>query len=134
MPSDPNGYPSFNRPLVTDTHLVLFSGSTLTTYPLTTKALAAAPTQTTPLLPFHSYPLAVSSSKFLMSDSLYLAPQRVYLGLLQGIKDETYPLYASILYMLHVHEPALAAHLISHLVQEPRTRALYTVALGLKQL
>ena len=78
--------------------------------------------------------MAVSSSSFLISDSLYLAPQRAYLGLIHSITYEPYPVYATLLYLLHVHEPALAANLISHLVEEPRTRALYTVALSLKQL
>ena len=77
IPSDPNGYLSFNRPLVTDTHLVLFSGSSLSAFPLTTKPLTHKPDvepKSQPFVPYHSYPLAVTSSEFLMPDSLYLAP------------------------------------------------------------
>jgi len=32
-----------------------------------------------------------------------------------------YSLYASVLFMLHVHEPTIAASMITHLVGNPKT-------------
>jgi len=130
LPPDSHGFPSFNRPFLVSNRLILFSGLSLTLYPLTATTL---PPPAPPAPPVSTPPLALSSSAFLLSDALFLSPTRVYLGALTAAPS-AFPLFSTLLYLLHVHEPALAAHLTSHLVFDRHTRALYTVVIALKQL
>jgi hypothetical protein len=113
LPPDSHGFPSFNRPLLASNRLILFSGLSLTLHPLT---VTNSPPNASPAAPpVSTAPLALSSSAFLLSDALFLAPTRVYLGALAA-PPAAFPLFSTLLYLLHVHEPALAAHLTAHLV------------------
>ena len=128
LPPDSHGFLSFNRPLLASNRLILFSGLSLTLHPITTTTF---PTPSPPVPTVSTPPLAISSYSFLLSDTLFLSPTRVYLAALTS-PPSPFPLFSTLLYLLHVHEPALASYLTSRLVPAKHTRALYTVLIAVK--